>query len=143
MTEFHLLISHGGRCLGKEFFKMLLFVAVKEMMLKHQVNSNINYLNSIFSSLQNLTWLTCRRAKSWLILTVSWRRPLSCSANQWTCFYMIEASIMMELIIIFTCFMPPVPPCTPWKHTRSSVFIVNFEPISNLFLVFLLLALNN
>ena len=32
-----------------------------------------------------------------LTLTLSWRRPLSCGANQWTGFYMITASVMKEL----------------------------------------------
>ena len=32
-----------------------------------------------------------------LTLTLSWRRPLSCRANQWTGFYMITASVMKEL----------------------------------------------
>ena len=53
------------------------------------------------------------------ILTLSWRRRLSyrnqsiCSANQWTGFYMITASVMKEFNKTFQLL-------TPLKRSRSS-----------------------
>ena len=101
-------------------------------------------------------------------LILSWWRPLSYKnqsidllCNQWTGFLMITASIMKELnyYYLFGIFLfkvsngstrklceisPELKVKTPkWRHLRRCrIFVVNFEQISSLFLMFPLLDLN-
>ena len=77
LTEVHLLISYGRRWVGKDFFKMLLFSATKEMMLEHHNWTQTWITWTQFCPLQNLTWLRCLCVISWLIWTLLWRRPRS------------------------------------------------------------------